>query len=59
MQWSAFYVQKHNLNIINFFLPDEIGLKSAPTIAAPGEEVGMALGNNGLAGPPWPCIMAI
>lgn len=32
--------------------PEEIGLKSAPTIEAPGDDVGMALGNSGFAGPP-------
>jgi hypothetical protein len=31
---------------------EEIGLKSAPTIEAPGDDVGMALGNSGFAGPP-------
>lgn len=41
--------------------PEEMGLKSAPTTGAdgpPGEEVGIALGNKGLAAPPCPCIIA-
>lgn len=38
--------------------PELIGLKSAPTTEAPGEETGIALGNKGLAGFAWACIIA-
>lgn len=45
--------------LLSYNKPDEIGLKSAPTMEAPGEEQGMALGKSGLAGPPCVCIIAI
>lgn len=38
--------------------PEQIGLKSAPTIDAPGEETGTALGNRGLEGFACACMTA-
>lgn len=45
-----------NVGLPTWELPDEIGLKSAPTTGAPGDEdaeVGTALGKSGFGGP-WP-----
>lgn len=57
----AYYYRKYFELVSNFTifnLPEVIGLKSAPTTGAPGEEHGTALGKRGFAGPPCPCIIA-